>query len=91
MKAALLQMPVTADKAENLAVAEDYICRAAEAGADLAILPEMFCCPYTNASFVQNAEAAGEGVYHRHGRGSPARGAVAGSRVDARARRHADL
>ena len=63
MKAALLQMPVTADKAENLAVAEDYICRAAEAGADLAILPEMFCCPYTNASFVQNAEAAGEGVY----------------------------
>ena len=59
MKIALLQMPVTADKAENLAVAEDYIRQAAEAGADLAILPEMFCCLYTNKSFVQNDEAAG--------------------------------
>lgn len=63
MKFALLQMPVTADKAENLAVARDYIRRAAKGGADVAILPEMFCCLYTNAAFVQNAEAAGEGVY----------------------------
>lgn len=59
MRTALIQMPVTADKAKNLAVARDYLCRAAEGGADLAILPEMFCCPYTNASFRENAEPLG--------------------------------
>jgi predicted amidohydrolase len=52
-------MPVTADKAENLRTARSYLQKAAEQGADLAILPEMFCCPYSNASFRENAEPAG--------------------------------
>ena len=63
MKLALLQMPVTADKEENLKTACAYIRRAAEQGAELAVLPEMFCCLYTNAAFVANAEPAGGKVY----------------------------
>ena len=63
MKVALLQMPVTADKAENLAVAADYVRRAADGGAQLAVLPEMFCCLYTNEAFRANAEPAGGPVH----------------------------
>ncbi len=63
MKTALIQMPVTDSKAENLQTARAYLERAAQAGAVLAVLPEMFCCLYTNASFVQNAEAAGGPVW----------------------------
>ena len=63
MKVALLQMPVTADKAVNLAVARDYVRRAADGGAQLAVLPEMFCCLYTNEAFRANAEPAGGPVH----------------------------
>lgn len=63
MKAALVQMPVTDSKSENLQTACRYLERAAQVGAELAILPEMFCCPYTNPSFVQNAEEAGGPVW----------------------------
>lgn len=63
MKTALVQMPVTDCKEENLRTARSYLVRAAQAGAELAVLPEMFCCPYTNASFVRNAEAAGGAVW----------------------------
>lgn len=63
MKVALLQMPVTADKAENLTVARDYVRRAADGGAQLAVLPEMFCCLYTNEAFRANAEPAGGPVH----------------------------
>lgn len=59
MKIALIQMPVTAEKAENLRTARSYLQKAAEQGVDLAVLPEMFCCPYSNASFRENAEPAG--------------------------------
>lgn len=64
MRTALIQMPVTADKAENLTVARDYVRRAADGGAQLAVLPEMFCCLYTNEAFRANAEPAG-GPVHR--------------------------
>lgn len=64
MRTALIQMPVTADKAENLTVARDYVRRAADGGAQLAVLPEMFCCLYTNDAFRANAEPAG-GPVHR--------------------------
>ncbi len=56
MKIALIQMPVTADKAENLRTAEAMVMQAAEAGAHIAILPEMFCCPYDNACFPMYGE-----------------------------------
>ncbi len=63
MKIALLQMPVSADKEQNLRVAAEYVSRAAADGAELAVLPEMFCCPYDNACFPQYAEARG-GMIH---------------------------
>ena len=63
MKTALIQMPVINDKAENLARAAKEIQRAARDGAELAILPEMFCCPYSNASFRANAEEAGGRIH----------------------------
>lgn len=56
MKTGVIQMAVTADKAANLAEAATRIRQAASGGADLAILGEMFCCPYDNASFVRNGE-----------------------------------
>ena len=59
MKIALIQMPVTADKAENLNTVRSYLQQAAQQGVDLAVLPEMFCCLYSNASFRENAEPAG--------------------------------
>ena len=50
------QMPVSADKEENLSAAE-RACRAAVSeGADLVALPEMFCCPYDTANFPLYAE-----------------------------------
>jgi predicted amidohydrolase len=63
MKIALVQMPVTASKQENLQTARAYLARAADAGADLAVLPEMFCCPYSNESFVTHAEEKGGEVW----------------------------
>ncbi len=59
MKIALLQTPVCSDKAQNLAIAESYIAQAAEQGAAMAILPEMFLCPYENRCFPLYAEEAG--------------------------------
>ena len=58
MKFALIQMPTTKDKKQNLQIAGDYIRRAAAAGARVAILPEMFCCPYSNKAFPVFAEEA---------------------------------
>ena len=59
MKAALIQMRTVADKAENLRHARELIDEAAKNGADLCVLPEMFCCEYRNRSFIENQEPAG--------------------------------
>jgi predicted amidohydrolase len=59
LKAALVQMAVSGDKQANLATAAAYAAKAAEAGADLVILPEMFNCPYSNDSFPVYAEPEG--------------------------------
>jgi len=56
LKISLLQTPVSGDKEENLSEAGKYIKSASGQGADLAVLPEMFCCPYAGESFVKNAE-----------------------------------
>lgn len=53
-------MNVTADKAENLARAQEMVNKAQ--GADVMMLPEMFCCPYAPGSFVKNAEPEGGAV-----------------------------
>ena len=63
MKIALIQMPVTASKEQNLYTARSYLRQAAENGAQLAILPEMFCCLYVNSAFVENAEPVGGMVW----------------------------
>ena len=59
MLTALIQMPVTADKSKNIQTACRKIREAAENGADLAVLPEMFCCPYQNDCFPIYGEADG--------------------------------
>ena len=48
-KLGLCQMQVTGDKAANLRRAETLLRQAADRGANLAVLPEMFNCPYENA------------------------------------------
>ncbi len=63
MKMALIQMAVTADKRANVSHACELIARAGTEGADMVILPEMFCCAYENAAFAANAEPKGGFVY----------------------------
>ena len=57
MRIALIQMPVTADKDVNIKTACRKMREAAENGADFAVLPEMFCCPYENTCFRAYGEA----------------------------------
>ena len=59
MRVALIQMPVTADREGNLRTAAEKLRRAAAEGADIAVLPEMFCCPYENRCFRPYGEEAG--------------------------------
>ncbi|MCI2057406.1 MAG: carbon-nitrogen hydrolase family protein [Oscillibacter sp.] len=59
MRAALIQMPVTADKRQNLDLAAQKLREAAAGGADIVVLPEMFCCPYENSCFRAYGEALG--------------------------------
>lgn len=59
MRVALIQMLVTTDKAANLRIACEKIRAAKQAGADIAILPEMFCCPYENRCFRAYGEPEG--------------------------------
>ena len=57
MRIALIQMTVTSDKAGNLQTACEKLREAAAHGADIAVLPEMFCCPYQNDCFCSYGEA----------------------------------
>ena len=61
MRLAQIQMAVTGDKAENLRHAEALL--ASVKRADMAVLPEMFCCPYDNGCFRAYGEAAGGAAY----------------------------
>ena len=53
---AAIQLAVTDDKVNNLNAAALGITKAAEAGADLVVLPEMFLCPYQTDLFPLYAE-----------------------------------
>ncbi len=57
MRIALIQMSVTDNKMENIRRACAKIREAQ--GMDLAVLPEMFCCPYDNACFRAYGEPDG--------------------------------
>ncbi|MCO5558715.1 hypothetical protein L7F22_012301 [Adiantum nelumboides] len=55
-KVALCQLAVTSDKAQNIAHAREKIESAADEGAKLIILPEIWNSPYSNDSFPVYAE-----------------------------------
>ncbi len=59
MKIALLQLPVGFDKGKNIVCACEQIGAAAKDGADMAVLPEMFCCPYASEYFREYGEEEG--------------------------------
>ena len=62
----LIQLAAGEDKAENLRAARAEIDRAVRDGAELVILPEMFCLPYETARFAEYAEAAGGPAQQMH-------------------------
>ena len=59
LKAALLQMEVQQEIPDSLARAEGLVRQAKEQGAQLALLPEMFCCPYQTPNFPVYAQPEG--------------------------------
>lgn len=56
LKIALCQMNVVDNKDENIKKAVNMIKKAKKKDVDIAILPEMFNCPYENEKFVEYAE-----------------------------------
>lgn len=56
---ALLQTLVYDNKEKNIENAVKLIEKVSKEGADMAILPEMFCCPYSNKYFRSFSEAEG--------------------------------
>ena len=63
MQIALIQMRTGLDKEANVASAVAEIRAAAARGGDMAVLPEMFCCPYDHKYFRPYAEPAGGPVW----------------------------
>lgn len=63
MKLALIQMTTHSSNDQNLHHAVARIIEAAADGADMVVLPEMFCCPYQTANFPLYAQPeSGENV-----------------------------
>ncbi len=56
IKIALCQMNVVDNKEQNIEKAIQMIKESKKQGADLAVLPEMFNCPYENEKFIEYAE-----------------------------------
>lgn len=63
MKIALIQMHVETEIQKNLETAEKFVEMAAKQGADFAVLPEMFCCPYATENFPLYAQPQGGQVW----------------------------
>ena len=63
MKVALIQMQVASSPAENLQTARVHLKDAAAGGADIAVLPEMFCCPYETPNFPRFAQKEGGEIW----------------------------
>ncbi|WP_313165689.1 carbon-nitrogen hydrolase family protein [Sedimentibacter sp.] len=62
-KAALLQTNVYDDKEKNIENAVRLIEKVSGEGADIAVLPEMFCCPYNSSLFRAYGEIEGGAAY----------------------------
>jgi predicted amidohydrolase len=60
-------MPVKANMEQNLRRAEEELC-CREGQIDLAVLPEMFCCPYESRLFPVYAQEAGGPVWQKFSR-----------------------
>lgn len=56
IKIALCQMDVLDNKPQNIQKAVEMIRNAKNQGADMAVLPEMFNCPYENEKFIEYGE-----------------------------------
>mgnify|MGYP004586344885 CR=1 FL=1 len=56
IKTAILQTHVYTDKSRNITQAAELLASPELQGTDLAVLPEMFCCPYENKYFPEYAE-----------------------------------
>ena len=56
IKTAILQTHVYTDKFRNITQAAELLASPELQGIDLAVLPEMFCCPYENKYFPEYAE-----------------------------------
>ncbi|MGB9792931.1 MAG: nitrilase-related carbon-nitrogen hydrolase, partial [Thermacetogeniaceae bacterium] len=65
LRVALVQMLVEESKESNLRRAEGMVREAAERGARLVVLPEMFICPYGNEFFPAYAEEEGGSTWQR--------------------------
>jgi predicted amidohydrolase len=63
IKTAQIQMPVITELAVLQAYLDKNISYAAENGADIVLLPEMFCCPYETSQFPLYAEPEGGAVW----------------------------
>ena len=63
IKVAALQIPVSADKMENLRTVERKLEEIRNEAVDFVMLPEMFCCPYQTECFPVYAEAEGGPVW----------------------------
>lgn len=60
-KLAICQMQVVNDKDKNLEKAVEMLRKAADKGTDIAVLPEMFNCPYDNKKFLEYSESLSGG------------------------------
>ena len=58
-KVALIQSKVSMDKQKNIENAVDFIKLVSNEGADLAVFPEMFNCPYDTSYFREYGEEEG--------------------------------
>ena len=81
IKTAILQTHVYEEKSRNITQAAEILARPELQGIDLAVLPEMFCCPYENKYFPEYAEAEGGDTWEKCSRLAAERGIylVAGS------------
>ena len=60
-----IQMPVTGNKAEDLAFAVGQIRKVSGEKADIAVLPEMFDSPYDSSKFLEYSDRIGGETYRR--------------------------
>ncbi len=58
-KVALLQTHVYSNKGKNIENAVKLIEKVSKEGADIAVFPEMFICPYDNSCFREYGEEEG--------------------------------